>query len=84
MDRAINSLGHENNIVDWINDTDKLYLKIQMELLGKLASNDTSNIGMFLIASNDLSIKYTEQCFSILTKNDQLNELKSSTKIKDR
>ena len=38
--------GHGNNVVDRINATDKHYLKGKIELLGKLASSDTSKIGM--------------------------------------
>ena len=44
MDHEINSPGNVKNVVDGFNVTDKLYLKGKMELLGKLASNDTSNI----------------------------------------
>ena len=41
MSRAINAPDHGNNVVDGINTTEKRYLKEQMELIGKLASNDT-------------------------------------------
>ena len=43
---TINSPGHGNNVVDGLNATDNRCLNEQMELIGKLASNDTSNIGM--------------------------------------
>ena len=46
MDRAINVPGHGKNVVDGINATDKLYLKEKMKLIGKLESNDTTNIRM--------------------------------------
>ena len=46
LDREINSPGHEKNVVGGLNVTDKRYLKEQMELLGKLASKNTSKIGM--------------------------------------
>ena len=59
IDRSINSPGHGKNVVDGINDTDKLYLKKKMELLGKLASNDTSNIGMLCSASKDVYINFS-------------------------
>ena len=36
----------KNNVVDVLNATGKHYLKREMELMGKLASNDTTNIGM--------------------------------------
>ena len=51
MYHEINSSGHGNDIVDVLNATDKCYLKEQMELLGKLASNDTSNIVILTIES---------------------------------
>ena len=41
MDCAINSPGHVNIVLGRLNETDKRYLKEQMELLGKLRSNDT-------------------------------------------
>ena len=44
MDRAMNSYCHENNVVDILNATDKCYLREQMELIGKLSSNYTSNV----------------------------------------
>ena len=36
MDRKINALGHENNVVYEFNATEKIYLKEQIELIGKL------------------------------------------------
>ena len=41
IDRKITSPGHVNNSVYGINATDKHYLKEQMQLVGKLISNDT-------------------------------------------
>ena len=55
--RAINSPGHGNNVVDGLNATEKRYLKEQMECIGKLAINNTSNIGMIPSASKYVSIK---------------------------
>ena len=49
MDLSINAPGHINNVVDGLNATDKRYLNEQMELIGKLASNDTSKIGILPI-----------------------------------
>ena len=46
MDRAINAPGHGRNVVDGLNATDKCYLKEHMEIIGKLASNYISKIGM--------------------------------------
>ena len=54
-----------------------------MELLGKLASNDTPEIGIIPSASKYVSIKFSEQCLHILNNNDQLNGLKGSTKMKN-
>ena len=55
-----------------------------MEPLGNLTSNDTSNIGMLPSASKDVSIKFSEQCFNILTNDDRLNGLKGITEIQKR
>ena len=41
MDQEIHAPGHERIVFDGINATDKRYLKGKMELIGKLASNDT-------------------------------------------
>ena len=46
MDHAINSPGHGNIFVDGLNTTEKCYLKGKMELIGKLESNNTSNVRM--------------------------------------
>ena len=37
-----------------------------MELIGKLESNSTSNIGMLPSASKDISIKFSDQYIHIL------------------
>ena len=52
MDQAMNEIGHGNNVVDGLNATKKRYLKGEMELMGKLASKDTTNIAMLPSASN--------------------------------
>ena len=62
MDCAINAPGHGNNFVDGLNVTGKRYLKEQMELIGKLASNDTSKIGILPSASKYVSINVSDQC----------------------
>ena len=49
---AINTPVHENNVVDGINATDKHHLREQMELLGKLLSNDTSKLECLLLFEN--------------------------------
>ena len=55
-----------------------------MELLGKLASNDTSNIIIIPSASKYVSIKFAEQFLHILNIKGGLNGLKSSAKIQNR
>ena len=42
-DGKINAIGHVKNTVDGINDTEKRFLKEQMEHIGNLRTNDTSN-----------------------------------------
>ena len=63
---AINAPDHGKNVVDVINATDKHYLKGEMELMGKLASNDTTNIGMLTSALKYVSINFAHQCLHIL------------------
>ena len=46
MDGAINETVHGKNVVDELNAKDKCSLKGRMELIDKLSSNDTTNIGM--------------------------------------
>ena len=55
-----------------------------MEPIGKLASNDTSNIGMLTSASKDVSVKFADQCINIINNKEILNGLKGSTKIQKR
>ena len=55
-----------------------------MELIGKLASNDTSKIGMITSASKDVSIKFADQCIHILNNKEILNGLKGITKMEKR
>ena len=45
MDCTINAPGHGNNVVDGLNAMDKRYLKGEIELIGRLESDDTSKIG---------------------------------------
>ena len=40
--------------LDGINATEKLHLRVKMKLIGKLASNNTSKIGMLPSASKDI------------------------------
>ena len=55
-----------------------------MELIGKLASNDTSNIGIILSGSIDVSTKFADQCRNNINNKENNNVLKSSTKIQKR
>ena len=82
MDCAINEPGHWKNIVDGLNATEKRYLKEEMEVMVKLASNYTTNIGMLPSASKYVSIKFSDQCLHILNNKERLNGLKGSIKIK--
>ena len=61
----MNAPNHRKNIADGINATDKRYLKEQMEIIGKLAINNTSKIGMIPSASKDISIKISDKCIHI-------------------
>ena len=54
--RAINAPDHGNNVVGGLNATDKSDLKEQMELFGKLSSNNTPKIGMLPSQSKYVSI----------------------------
>ena len=55
-----------------------------MELMGKLESNDTANIGMLPSASKYVSIKFADQCLHILNNKDRLNGIKGSKKMQKR
>ena len=76
--------GHGKNVVDGINATDNFYLKEKMELIVKLAFNDTSNIGMRTSASNDVSIKFLYQCIHTINNKEIINGLRGSTKTKKK
>ena len=84
MGHAINWPVNGNNAVDWFNTTDKRYLNKRMELIDKLASNDTPKIIILPRESKDVSVKFSEQCLHIITNNNGLNGIKGSTKIQKR
>ena len=84
MDCAINAPDHGNNVVYGINATDKRYLKEKMELIDKLASNYTSEIGMISSDPEYVSIKFEDQCIHTLNNKDRLNEFKIITEIQSR
>ena len=79
---SINAPGNGNNFADGLNTTDKRYFKEQMELIGRLASNDTLNTGMLPSDSENVSIKFKYQCIHILNNKYRLNGLKVITKMK--
>ena len=56
MGCTINAPVHGKTFVDSLNDTEKRYLKEQMELLGKLTRNDKSKIVILPSVSNYVSI----------------------------
>ena len=82
MDRAINVPIHGKNIVDGLNATVKRYSKGEIELMGKLASNDPTNIGMLPSSSIYVSIKFAYQSLHILNNKEILNGLKGTKKCK--
>ena len=64
MECEINVPGHGNNVVDGLNATGKYDLKGKLKFIGKLGSNDTTNIGMITSSSKDVSIKFTDQLYT--------------------
>ena len=52
-----------------------------MELIGKLGSNNTTNIGILPSASKYVSIKFSDQCLHILNNKEILNGIKGIKKI---
>ena len=52
-------------------------------IIGKLESNNTSNIGMLPSTSKGVSIKSSEQCIHIINNKERWNGIKCSTKMKD-
>ena len=55
-----------------------------MELIDKLASNDTSNIGMLTSDSKDISVKFEDKCIKVTNNNERLNGPKISRKMQKR
>ena len=64
-----------------LNTTNKFYSNEQVQILGKLTSNNTWNIGILTCASKDIFTNVLEQFLQILTNNDRLKGLKGSTKL---
>ena len=65
IDCTTNAPGHRNISFYGLKDTDKQYLREQMELLGKSASNDTSNTGMLPSALKHFPVNFEEQCLKL-------------------
>ena len=65
MDSEINAPGHGNIFVDGLNAMDTFYLKEQMELISKLASNNTSKVGILPSVLKDATIKISDQRIQI-------------------
>ena len=55
-----------------------------MELISKLASNNTLKIEMLPSASKEVSIKFEDHCINIINNKEILNGLKGITKIQNR
>ena len=53
-----------------------------MELIGKLTSNDTPNIGILPSASKEASIKISDKCIRIINERNRSNGLKFRKKFK--
>ena len=70
MNYVTNAPGHRNNVVDWLNTMDEHFLKGKMELIGKLASNNATNIGMLsnLSKMSPLNLHINVYIFSIKKK----------------
>ena len=84
MNIVIKAPGHGNKFVDRINATEKHYLKEQIEFIGQISSNDTSNIRMIPTASIYVSDKFKYQYIHNIKNKDRLNGLKGSTKMQNR
>ena len=61
---AIYAPGHGNNVVVRLDATEKLSLKREMECFGKLASNDTSKVGILPSASKYYSIIFQNNIYT--------------------
>ena len=54
-----------------------------MEVIGKLLGNNTSKIGMIPSASNNIYIKFVDQCIHNISIKDGLNGLKGNKKTQN-
>ena len=55
-----------------------------MEIIGKLGTNDTTNIGILPSVSKYVSVKFSEKCLHILNNKEIPNGIKCSKKMKNR
>ena len=83
MNHTINAPGQGNNVVFRINETDKFYLKVEMDRMFKLASNDTTNIVMLPSASKYVFINFEYQYIYIINNKERLNGLNGKKIKKD-
>ena len=68
----------------WNECNGQTLFEVKMELIGKLASNYNTKIGMFPSASKYVSVKFAYQCLHILNNKEGLNGIKGITQIKNR
>ena len=80
LDCGINYPCHGNNLVDGINNTQNLYFKEQVELVGNLKTNDTSNIGILPYASKSGSIIFQNSFYILSIISFDWTDLKDETK----
>ena len=80
LDCGINYPCHGNNLVDGINNTQNLYFKEQVELVGNLKTNDTSNIGILPYASKSSSIIFQNSFYILSIISFDWTDLKDETK----
>ena len=55
-----------------------------MEVIDKLGSNDTTNIGMLPSALKDVSVKFTDKCVHILDDKVKIKYTQRWQKIQNR
>ena len=83
-DHSIIAPYHGKSVVDILNETEKLYSKGIMEIIGKLGSKDTTKIIMLPSASKYAFIKLADQFIHVINNKERLNRLKGRTKMYNR
>ena len=81
MNLSTSAPRHGNNVVDGLNALDKRYFEGEMKLMGKLASNYTTNIGMLTSASKYVSINFSDKCLYILNNKGKIEWTKITIQI---